>query len=332
MSKISIHEPAPFSGVAYYRSIGTLFHLPKLSNNIELKIIDTVAWNSLIDTDILYMERPQADTDLIALEIAKDFNVKVWVDFDDLLHEIPKYNPTWKFYNDKDSNILRNVEKAMKMADIVTVSTPFLKNYYSKFNKDIHVVENAHNDYKYPFIKIKKTEEAVNWRGSATHRNDLLSVKQDLVDLSHKYLNWGWTFIGNDTWYITESMKNCYGFSEIDVATYNNFIKDLKSAVQIVPLMFSDFNTAKSNIGFIEGTYAGSVTICPALEEFEKPGAINYTDKPDSFKYCLEKAMKSKAFRKKKYDESYEYIHDNLLLSNINKKRIEIIEGLLDDK
>jgi hypothetical protein len=329
MVTISIHEPAPFSGVAYYRSIGTLSFLPKLNKKIQLKRPEQIAWNSLIDTDILYMERPQHHSDLTALEIAKDFNVKVWVDYDDFLHGIPEYNPTYKMYSKPE--ILERIEQAMTMANVVTVSTPFLKDFYSKFNQNIHVLENAHNDYKYPFKKIEQTELAINWRGSATHREDLLSVKENLVDLSHRH-NWGWTFIGNDTWYITDYMKNCYSFSEVDVATYNKFILDLRSAIQIVPLLFSDFNRAKSNIGWIEGTYAGSATIAPLLPEFEKPGVINYMDKPDSFGYYLEKAIKSKSFRKKKYNESYEYIHDNLLLSDLNKKRIEIVEGLLDGK
>lgn len=58
---------------------------------------------------------------------------------------------------------------------------------------------------------------------------------------------------------------------------------------------------------------------------------MNYTEKQDSFGYYLEKCIKSKTFREENYLKSYEYIKENLLLSKINLKRLEIIERLLSD-
>lgn len=329
MVKISIHEGAPLSAVSYYRSIGTLSYLSKINKKITTDILSKTSWASIVNTDIFYMERPQTNNDLEALEIAKDFNVKIWIDFDDLLHDIPKYNPCYKMYKNNDSLLLKNVEKALKIADVVTVSTSTIKDYYLKFNENIHVIENAHNDYRYPFEKITETFDSINWRGSTTHRQDLLSVSQDIFRISDTYDKWAWVFIGNDIWFITDKIKRHFNIEECCTVVYNKFIKDARSAIQIVPLLFSPFNTAKSNIGWIEGTYAGSVTICPKLPEFEKPGAVNYTDKEGSFGYYLEKAIKSKMFRYENYVKSYEYIKENLLLSNINKKRLEIIDRLL---
>lgn len=327
MLKIAIHEPLPVSAVSYYRSIGTLSYLPKLNNKIKINIPGIISWNSLVDVDILYMERPQQDSDLEALKLAKDFNVKIWVDYDDLLHKIPPYNPCFKNY--KNSKLLKNIETAIELADVVTVSTPAIKEYYSKFNSNIHVIENAHNDYRYPFEKIDDTVDAINWRGSATHRQDLLSVAEHIFSIANKYDKWAWTYIGNDVWYITDRIERCFNLQECDTITYNKFILDLKSAIQIVPLVDNEFNKSKSNIGWVEGTYVGSCTICPDLPEFKKPGAINYNTQSDSFGYYLEKAINSKSFRKENYLKSYEYIKENLLLSDINKKRIEIIDRLI---
>jgi len=328
MIKIAIHEPMPMGAVAYYRSIGTFSYLPKLQNNLDIHVPATISWSSMAGTDILYMERPQQDSDLTALEIAKDFNIKVWVDYDDLLHEVPKYNPSWKFYN--TTHALKNIEKALQMADIVTVSTSTIKQHYEKFNKNIHVVENAHNDYQYAWNKISDTVDAINWRGSNTHRQDLLSVAGEMFKIADENPSWAWTFIGNEVWYVTDRIKNSFNLVECDIIAYNKFIQDLKSAIQIVPLLFNEFNKAKSNIGWMEGTYAGSVTVAPNLGEFAgKPGICNYSEEPESFKYQLEKCIKSKAFRQKQYQESFEYIAENLMLSQINKKRLNIIERLL---
>lgn len=327
MIKISIHEPMPHSAVSYYRSIGTLSYLHKLNPEIQIDIPKAISWSVLAGADILYLERPQQDNDLKALKLAKDFNAKIWVDFDDLLHEVPEYNPSYSFY--KKTHALKNVEKAMEMADIITVSTQALHDYYYEMNNNIHVIENAHNDYQYKFNKIEKTTDTINWRGSTTHRQDLLSVAENIFDIANRYEKWGWTLIGNDIWYIKDKIKNHFNLGECDIVDFNKFILEVNAAIQIVPLLFSDFNRAKSNIGWLEGTYTGSVTVAPDLPEFNKPGCINYMQKIDSFGYYLEKAIKSKSYRQENYLKSYEYIKENLLLSKINLKRLEIIERIL---
>lgn len=329
--KISIHEPMPLSAVSYYRSIGTLSFLPKLNKDIEIAVPEQISWGSLIDTDIFYMERPQGDNELISLELAKDFNIPIWVDYDDCLHTIPDYNPCYKNYFNDKSVLLKNVEKALKLANVVTVSTPAIKDYYSKFNSNIHVIENAHNDYKYPFEKVTDTFDSINWRGSATHKNDILSVANDIFRIGREYDKWGFVFIGNGDymWFLKDNLRNKFNIEECCTVTYNKFIKDARAAIQIVPLLNNDFNKSKSNISWIEGTYVGSCSIVPEyLPEFDKPGAIKYTENEWSFYYKLEKAIKSKPFRQKQYLESYEYIKENLMLSDVNKKRINIIEGL----
>lgn len=329
--KISIHEKVPMSAVAYYRSIGPFSYLKKLNKNIEVAIPGQISWDNIIGSDIFYMQRPHLVSDLKALDIAKDFNIPIVVDYDDCLHEIPQDNPAHEDFSKE--NTLKIIEESIKIADAVTVSTPFLKEYYSKFNKNIHVIENAHNDYQYPFEFVKDGHyNTVNWRGSATHRNDLLSVSEQLWGVSERQKDWSFMFIGQNPWYITEKMTNAYNIKECDITTYNKFIKDLKAAVQIVPLLDNKFNRAKSNIGWLEGTYAGSCTVCPSIPEFEKPGCINYSEEKENFGYLLEKAMKSKTFRKENYEKSFEYIKDNLMLSDINKKRIEVMESLINER
>lgn len=328
--KIAIHEPMPMSAVAFYRSIGTFSYLKKINKNIEITIPDQISWKSLLGADIFYMERPQHHSDLQGLHLAKDFNLKIWIDYDDNLHEIPHYNPSYKMY--KEPGIMQRIEEALSLADIVTVSTPALYEHYSNYSKNVHIIENAHNDYQYPFFKKEVSSGSINWRGSATHRQDLLSVAKDLWSFSEKYKETAWTFIGNDVWYITDRLqnqKNCFVISECDIIDYFKFINELKSSIQIVPLVKNIFNEGKSNIGWIEGTFAGSCTIAPDLPEFRKPGVVNYLYKEDSMFYYLDKTMKSKDFRQKNYNQSFDYIQENLLLSKINKKRIEIIEKII---
>lgn len=329
MIRIAICDTAPDGACSYYRSIGPLSKLRKINPNIHVEYLNSVSWPVLMGFDILYLERPVEENYVQSIEMAKEFGLKTWIDFDDCLHEIPKDNPSYDYFGRKRPSM----EKVLQVADVVTVSTPFLKGYYQKFNENIHIVENAFNDYHYSFDKVEKTQDIINWRGSTTHRQDLLSCVRAMHSLSAIHPEWAWCFIGNDIWYVTDKIQNCFNLPETDIVTYHKFIKELRPAIQIVPLLNTPFTSSKSNIAWIEGTWSGAATIAPNLPEFNRPGVIQYTaEDNDHFGYYLEKAMKSASFRKENYEKSYEYIKENLMLSHVNKKRIEILENLIDKR
>jgi hypothetical protein len=112
----------------------------------------------------------------------------------------------------------------------------------------------------------------------------------------------------------------------MEIVQYNQYIYDLSPSINIVPLVDSIFTRCKSNISFIEGTWAGAACLCPDIPEFQKDGVVNYKE---NFGYLLEKLMKSQSFRQENYEKAYQYIQDNLLLSIINQKRIKIIGEVL---
>jgi hypothetical protein len=125
--------------------------------------------------------------------------------------------------------------------------------------------------------------------------------------------NVSYVWIGNDVWYIHEPLKKQHGksvtFQEMDIIEYTHLLQNCQSSIMIVPLVKNDFNKAKSNIGFIEGTFAGAMTIAPDLPEFKKcNGCVTYTD---NFKYLLEKAVKSRTFREENFIKSINYVKKN---------------------
>lgn len=335
MINIAICDTAPDGGCSFYRSIGVLSQLRKINPEINVTYLNNVAWYILSDVDILYMERPVEENHIKSMEMALELGKKVWVDFDDCLHEIPRDNPGYDYFRLK----LPLMEKALDLASVVTVSTPFLKEYYQtknfnkdtlqKVNRNIHVIENAWNDYLYPMQKVETTVDFINWRGSATHRQDLLSCVRAMHDVAARFPTWAWTFIGNDIWFVTDKIKNHFNLKETDIVSYMKFIKELHPAIQIVPLLDTPFTRAKSNISWLEGTWSGAATLAPAIPEFERPGVITYKPEDnDNFGYYLEKMIKSASMRKEAYETSFNFIMENLLLSKINQKRLKIIEEI----
>ena len=327
MPEILILDPTLRSAVSFYRSVGPFSYLNRLDPHVNFEPIikyDTWWW---IGGDILFLQRPYADDHIRAMEQAKSCNIKIWVDTDDLLHDIPKYNPNHKTFNNKS---LENYKTAIKEADVVTVTTEALREYYSTYNDNVKIVENAHNDYIFPFEKmIGEPRKAICWRGSATHRMDILSVAEQIVNINKQYKEWEWTFLGNDLWYITDLMKGkVKEIPEKTITTYYEILRNISAAIMMFPLIDNEFNRAKSSNCWVEATYGGMVCIAPDLPEFDKPGCLRHKDE-QQFAYYMEKCMKSKSFREEHYEQSYKYIKENLLLSKVNQKRLDIIKELV---
>ena len=314
--KIKIVSSVPHGACSFYRSHGVFY---KLAETIG---VSDIGWKTLIDADILFFERPDTAAFFEAGKIANDMNIKLWVDYDDNLLCLPSTNPHNEFYNNR--NTQKNIIKNLEIADIITVATNALAEEFDFLDKKIEIIPNAHNDYIFPFEYNYSDKNIIIWRGSATHRGDLLRYSKQIWDIAAKYNKWNWEFIGRELWYITDNIKRKNILPELNLPVYFKTIKRINPAIYIVPLDFNTFNFSKSNCGWLEMTYAGAVTLAPNMPEWKRPGIINY-DNPDDFQDKLDLVIKHEDLRRENYDLSYNYIKENLLLSVVNKKREKII-------
>jgi len=328
MIKIKICDMFAEGACSFYRGIGSMSMLHKLDSEISVDVIQNVSWNSLIDADILYLIRPTTPEYIRAIEYAQSFGIKVWSDYDDALHLIPDYNPSYNYHT--DPGVKKRTEAAINNSDIVTVSTQIIADCYWNLNPDIKIVENAFNDYHYKFERKKYINKNIVWRGTETHREDVLQIKDQITNVMNKNSDWNFIYIGENLWYIVNKFKNknYYYQKTLDIVKYLRFIYNLNPSVAIIPLLKNYFNYAKSNCSWIEATFSGATCLAPDLPEFQKPGIVNYST-PEKFEYFLEKIMTSKNFCNENYEKSFDYIKNNLMLSEINKKRIKIIRDAL---
>jgi hypothetical protein len=275
--------------------------------------------------DVIFIERPQDSHFLEICKLIKRFGIKLWVDFDDNLFCLPDWNPGKAFFDNKLNQ--KCMAKSMEMADIVTVATPQIKEAYLKYNKNIEVIPNAFNNYNFSLDYNCSDKNIIMWRGSTTHRGDIMPYSKHIWKVADKYEKWKFHFVGNDLWYIADNIKNIDLTNELDIIRYFNRIKSINPAIYIAPLDFCKFNEAKSNCGWLETTFAGAVTLAPNMPEWKRPGITNY-DSPGDFEDKLQLLMNDEKLRKANYKKSYDFIKCNLLLSNVNKKREKIIKEL----
>lgn len=324
MINIRICSGQPMGACSFYRTVGPFSVLSRLDSEINVRFIDVVEWRTLAGADILFLERPCTDMFELACTIAKEMNIKVWTDFDDDFFNVPSWNPAYKFLQDN----LRHVKKCLQLSDIVTVTSPALEKIYSEFTKaPIVVIKNAFNDYHFRLPEKISTRKRIFWRGSETHRKDLTKYFRAMKEVADEFPEWEWIFMGGgDLWYITDFIKNARTIAPVPVQRYFKALREIAPSIMIIPLVFNEFNAAKSNIAWQEGTYAGACTVSPSLHEFMLPGVSHYKD-VDGFKNQLSGFIKNEELRNEFFLGSKGLIESCYLLSMINNKRVKIARG-----
>jgi hypothetical protein len=110
------------------------------------------------------------------------------------------------------------------------------------------------------------------------------------------------------------------------IVDYLKFFKNLNPNIFIYTLQDNPFNAAKSNISWIEATYAGAAFIGPEfLPEFVQSGIINYNK---SMSVTFENVKENYKSLEIVNNLSWDYILKNLLLSSVNNLRYQSILGL----
>lgn len=317
-----------------YRGVGPMSKIHKsylagrLNYDIEVFEEQKFTWATISRADIAFIQRPFGRTFLDGIRILKENRIPVWVDYDDILfaEDIPDYNPARYAYSNPAET--PSYPEILKLADVITVTTQALYDRLSEYNKNIVIIPNAMDDYRFTFEKAQSMRGIINWRGSGTHSKDLLEAEKSLLKVQESNPEWIFNFIGSDADKLTE--LKCQKVPPMDPIKYFRSIKEIiNPRIQIVPLVDNFFNRCKSNIGWIEGVYSGAVGVAPRyLPEFVRPGCVNY-DTPDEFVEVLNRVIKDIPFAKECYEKSFDFIEQNLLLSKTNNKRVEVIESLL---
>lgn len=318
--KVSITNEFSAGAVGWYRGHGVIGHM-----DVEWKNPENQNWVEVMDTSIQLMIRPWNSRFAGLIHISQLNNVPTWSDFDDDYLDIPEHNKAYPVLLKNEPNFVEITKDIIRKSDVVTVTTEFLQKKFSEYNSNVKIIPNAFNDYRYKMPSEPSENARILWRGTESHRMDLIAFNEPIKQVNHYMKEWQWYFNGNNTWWFTMGMQNCFEGEEVDIHIYFNALREIQPSIVIVPLVDETFNHAKSNIAWLEATYAGAVCLAPTFPEWKRPGVCNYKDQKD-FKEKLEKLMIDAPYRRRFWYDSKKYIEENLLLSKVNRMRKEIIE------
>ena len=342
--KILVISPNNADAPAFYRSVAPFAELSR--SHADIQMTDganlDLHWGVLKPYDVVFLSRPCRQQDLQVAYMAKEWGIPLWVDYDDNVLDVNEDNPTSLFFSMQGVRDL--IIKVLSLADVLTVSTSELVGVYMDYCDNIKVIPNAWDDRALP-ISQRPLEQTstILYRGSNTHNIDVYEHTDELIDNIVSSHGWDWVFLGFHPWWLSYEMKGqkkmvqypshektgLYYKDYVDIAHYFHIIKTLAPSLMIVPLSNTPFNKAKSNIAFIEGAYAGAATLAPEyLPEFDRPGVIRYKDAED-FGKKLNQIVRKKIDLKQAADGSWEYVRENLSLTKINDKRVDILHQLV---
>lgn len=316
---------SPDDPTTWYRATGVFPYIdhPDLTFK-NIHGLTQYAWNDLAGAHILFIQRPFAEAHIYLIKLAKDMNIRVITDYDDDLLNVPSHNNTAITYAEQK----KNTKMCLHLSDEVWVTTPALKESYKPFNRNIHVIPNAHNNFCFP-VKDKrpftKGRNLAIYRGGASHADDVNQNVNDLVETINENLHWRFMFMGAEYKMIFDrtSDKNTYYVQPQTIIQFYKYLHEENPNLVFFPLLNNKFNQSKSNIALIEATYAGACFMGnKKCKEFDHPFVTDISEgMKEPFRDLTDDLSD---IMQQQYNEmAWQWILNERLLSNVNQIRIE---------
>ena len=170
-----------------------------------------------------------------------------------------KYEKLWE--DGKDFSIENNrknlevLKDAVRLADMVTVTTPILAEVYGQYNDNVVSLPNCVDfDLWQPMRLVEDDEIRLFWAGGSSHFEDWMLLQDVLPEVMEKYPNVKLVLLGmkfDAT--ISKIPEDRVEFHDwVDTAAYPHVVARLNPTIGLIPLCDNKFSSAKSCIKWVE--------------------------------------------------------------------------------
>ena len=270
------------------------------------------------------------------MRIAKSLGQRLIVDVDDHydgLHEANlAYRNTDPSFN-KISN-RENLKAVLAEADIVTVSTPFLRDYYEDKVNRVVMVRNGINPTQFPLRKVTNSKPVIGWAGSLGWRsNDVEEARGWLSDFLEEH---------DLRFHHSGSMENMPTFAEVagvspdrvstsPMVPLSRYHEAMTFDIGLVLLSDIPFNYAKSTIKGLEYQASNIPFISSYSPEYERlaqmgVGRVAYTQQ--DWKRHLEDLLVYKTRKKEAAIQRNLVLKEHTIVSRAHEWKALFEEGV----
>jgi glycosyltransferase involved in cell wall biosynthesis len=255
--------------------------------------------------DILYSTLA-SDRQYLALLLGlrDQFGLKLVIDLDDdiLSTHLEPNNPAYKAYLQQGARFAEYAQACLREADMVIVSTEYLKRKYESINPNIHVVSNCIDPGFFSHENKLSEDIVIGYAGSGSHQKDWEMVEPVLKDLKDTY-GVKVKVLGPMHTKIADEQV-----SWVDMLKYPAELAALGFTIGIAPLRDSMMSRAKSNLRWLEYSALKIPTVASDVVPFRGVDNIVLVENEEEAWYAaLEELILQEKKRtelgKKAYDE-----------------------------
>lgn len=262
-------------------------------------------------------------------ELKKE-GVKIVMDIDDHYElDINHY----LFESFKSSGMTERLINNIKMADVVTVTTPLLASKIRHLNSNIVVIPNAlpFDADQFTLSKDKESDTSIVWCGGASHYGDLRMLAN--LNIESLTIAENITLAGynseNDQW---KKIKKANPKMKYKVEKPLQKYMDSYDGhmISIAPLEDNFFNACKSNLKVLESGAKGLPIICSPVEPYYNSvdkDVVLYAEDLDDWFGLMTKLLISKSYREDMGNKLAEHVRLHYQLSDANELRRQVIES-----
>lgn len=229
------------------------------------------------DLDLIVLQRVGTANEVSMIKALQARGIAVLLDIDDALHCIPKSNAAWPLWNKDPECHWSHLEKAARLADLVTVTTGALAKHYGKHNR-VEKIPNFLPDIGYPRVPEGTGENSpivIGWAGSRhVHADDLKVVGGALKAVLDENEDVCVKIVGDAQWAARQLQVPRSRLIDAGHTSLSEYYPTLAGTdIGIVPLEDNRFNQAKSWLKAMEYMGAGAHVIAsdtPANRELAR--------------------------------------------------------------
>lgn len=293
------------------------------------------------DFDIIVLQRATDGLGVDFLIEAKKHNIPVIYEVDDSLFNIADTNPAYKHYTRKD--VRHCIKYTVENSDYMTVSTPYLEEYYKKElgKQNIVVLPNSialSNTYdKSKPVTKKPGKFRLLLTGGISHTCDwsfMANTFRDLVMNSKGEIE---IMIFGFVPKVLENLPNTFYVKAVNVEKYMETLARLNFDLMLAPLADIDFNTYKSNLKFIEAAVMGVPMIGSDVIAYNttiKDGHNGWLlpNNPYRWMKLIERIRKDKELLSTVAGNAYKTVEDNFDLDKTYKLWVDVYNKAVAEK